>query len=109
MTATDFVSISSLSTAVDLLIFQPYRRVPNSRARTFCTSLWVEIKMTESVRNSIYWLACVLVVVWLGLGVLDIANRLGRGGGINLIEVLVLLVVAIVIFGLGRAVRDMGR
>ena len=65
--------------------------------------------MTESARNSIYWLACVLVVVWLALGAFDIANRLGRGGGINFIEVLVLLVVAFVIFWLGRAVRDMGR
>jgi len=65
--------------------------------------------MKESIRNSIYWLACILVVLWLALGVFDIANRLERGGGINLIEVLVLLVVAVVIFGLGRAVRDMGR
>ena len=65
--------------------------------------------MMERARDSIYWLACGLAVVWLALGVLDIANGLGRGGGINLIEVLVLLVVAIVIFGLGRAVRGMGR
>jgi hypothetical protein len=65
--------------------------------------------MKESVRNSIYWLACVLVVMWLTLGVFDISNRWERGGGINLIEVLVLLVVAVVIFGLGRAVRGMGR
>ena len=65
--------------------------------------------MTESARNSIYWLSCVLVVVWLALGAFDIANRLGRGGGINPIEVLVLLVVAFVVFWLGRAVRDRGR
>jgi len=65
--------------------------------------------MTESARNSIYWLACVLVVMWLTLGVFDISNRWERGGGINLIEVLVLLVVAFVVFWLGRAVRDRGR
>jgi len=65
--------------------------------------------MMVSVRNSIYWLACVLVVAWLTLGVFDISNKWERGGGINLIEVLVLLVVAVVIFWLGRAVRDMGR
>jgi hypothetical protein len=47
--------------------------------------------------------------MWLLLGVLDIANGLGRGRSINLIEVLVLLIVALVILGLGRAVRDMGR
>jgi hypothetical protein len=65
--------------------------------------------MKESVRNSIYWLACILVVMWLALGAFDVSNRWERGGGINLIEVLVLLVVALVVFGLGRAVRNMGR
>ena len=58
--------------------------------------------MTDRLREYIYWLACVLAVVWLAFGVADIAIGLGRGKGINLIEVLVLLVVAIMIFGLAR-------
>ena len=61
--------------------------------------------MTDRLRQYIYWLACVIAVVWLALGVVDIAVGLGRGRGINLIEVLVLLVVAIMIFGLGLGVR----
>jgi len=61
--------------------------------------------MTDRLREYIYWLACVVAVVWLAFGVADIATGLGRGKGINLIEVLVLLVVAIMIFGLGLGVR----
>jgi len=62
--------------------------------------------MTDRVREFIFWLACIVAVVWLALGVVDIATGLGRGKGINLIEVLVLLIVAVVIFGLGLAVRN---
>ena len=62
--------------------------------------------MTDRLREYIYWLACVVAVVWLAFGVADIAIGLGRGKGINLIEVLVLLVVAIMIFGLGFGVRN---
>jgi hypothetical protein len=62
------------------------------------------LDMTDRLREYI-WLACVITVVWLALGVVDIAVGLGRGRGINLIEVLVLLVVAIMIFGLGLGVR----
>jgi hypothetical protein len=61
--------------------------------------------MTDRLRKYIYWLACVIAVVWLALGAVDIAVGLGRGRGINLIEVVVLLVVAIMIFGLGLGVR----
>ena len=61
--------------------------------------------MTDRLREYIYWLACVVAVVWLAFGVADIAIGLGRGKGINLIEVLVLLVVAIMIFGLELGVR----
>ena len=62
--------------------------------------------MTDRLREYIYWLACIITVVWLALGVADIAIGLGRGRGINLIEVLVLLVVATMIFGLGFGVRN---
>ena len=61
--------------------------------------------MTDRLREYIYWLACILAVVWLAFGVTDIVIGSGRGRGINLIEVLVLLVVAIMIFGLGLGVR----
>ena len=61
--------------------------------------------MTDRLREYIYWLACILAVVWLAFGVTDIVIGLGRGRGIKLIEVLVLLVVAIMIFGLGLGVR----
>ena len=61
--------------------------------------------MTDRLREYIYWLACVIAVVWLALGVVDIGVWLGRGRGLNLIGVLVLLIVAVMIFGLGLGVR----
>jgi len=57
--------------------------------------------MTDRVREFIFWLACIVAVVWLALGVVDIGVGLGRGRGLNLIEVLVLLIVAVMILGLG--------
>jgi hypothetical protein len=61
--------------------------------------------MTDRLREYIYWLACIITILWLAYGVADIAIGLGRGRGINVIEVLVLVVVAIMIFGLGLGVR----
>ena len=34
--------------------------------------------MTDRLREYIYWLACVIAVVWLALGVVDIGVGLGR-------------------------------
>ena len=39
--------------------------------------------MTDRLREYIYWLACVIAVVWLAFGVADIAIGLGRGKGIK--------------------------
>ena len=39
--------------------------------------------MTDRLREYIYWLACIIAVVWLAFGVADIAIGLGRGKGIK--------------------------